>query len=168
MLDLVRSEKVKADDIAGVEVETGETQAAILRNHRPQSGLDAKFSAEFAMAAAAIAGRCGMAEVSDGFVQRIDVQAFLPKVSMRTTSEKSTEDRAFAPSERVRVTLRDNRELASPPVIYPRGNFKNPAGAEVLWGKFAECVDGAQIDARPLFERLQRIDTLASVAEIGR
>jgi 2-methylcitrate dehydratase PrpD len=168
MLDLVRSESVKADDIAGVEVETGETQAAILRNHRPQSALDAKFSAEFAMAAAAIARRCGMAELSDDFVQRADVQAFLPKVSVRTTSEKSADDRALAPSERVRVILRDNRELNSPPISCPRGHFRNPVDAEVLWGKFSECVNGAPIDARPLFERLQRIDTLSSVAEIGR
>ena len=168
MLDLVRKESVKADDIADVEVETGETQAAILRNHRPQSALDAKFSAEFAMAAAAIARRCGMAEVSDAFVQRPDVQAFMPKVSVRTTSAKSADDRALAPSERVRVTLRDNRELKSPPVSHPRGHFKNPVDAEVLWSKFADCVNGAPIDARPLFDRLQRIDTLASVADIGR
>jgi 2-methylcitrate dehydratase PrpD len=168
MIDLLRSESVKADDIAGVEVETGETQAAILRNHRPQLALDAKFSAEFAMAAAAIAGRCGMSEVSDEFVQRPDVQNFLPKVSITTTTAKSLQDSARAPSERVRVTLRDNREIKSPPVSYPRGHFKNPADAAVLWDKFADCVNGAPVDARPLFERLQRIDTLASVAEIGR
>jgi 2-methylcitrate dehydratase PrpD len=168
MLDLVRNEGVKSDDIAGVEVETGATQAAILRNHRPQSALDAKFSAEFAMAAAAIARRCGMGELSDAFVQRADVQAFLPKVSVVTTDAKSKEDAALAPAERVRVTLRDNRELRSPPVSYPRGHFKNPVDAEVLWSKFADCVNGAPIKARPLFERLQRIDTLASVAEIGR
>ena len=42
------------------------------------------------------------------------------------------------------------------------------SSAEVLWGKFADCVDGATLEARPLFDRLQRIDTLASVAEIGR
>jgi len=168
MLGLVQGENVSADDIAGVEVETGDTQAAILRNHRPQLGLDAKFSAEFAMAAAAIARRCSMAEVSDAFVRRSDVQSFMPKVSVSTTSAKSAEDRALAPSERVRITLRDNRELRSLPISYPRGHFKNPADAEVLWSKFADCVNGAPIEARPLFERLQRIDTLASVAEIGR
>jgi len=168
MLGLVRGENVSADDIAGVEVEMGEVQAAVLRNHRPQLALDAKFSAEFAMAAAAIARRCGMSEVSDAFVQRADVQAFLPKVSITPTFEKSAEDTLMAPSDRVRITLRDNRELASPPVRHPRGHFKNPADADVLWSKFADCVDGAPIEARPLFERLQRIDTLASIAEIGR
>jgi 2-methylcitrate dehydratase PrpD len=168
MLGLLQAEHVSADEIAGVEVEVGEAQAAILRNHRPQLALDAKFSAEFAMAAAAIAGHCGLREVSDAFVQRPDVQAFMPKVAVTPTFEKSADDRALAPADRVRVTLRDNRALASPPVSYPRGHFKNTVSTEVLWAKFADCVDGTPIDARPLFDRLQRIDTLGSVAEIGQ
>jgi 2-methylcitrate dehydratase PrpD len=168
MLGLVKSERIAADDITGVEVEVGETQAAILRNHRPQLALDAKFSAEFAMAAAAIAKRCGMSELDDRFVQRADVQAFMPKVSVTAKPGRSADDAAMGMADRVRVTLRDNRQLASPPVSHPLGHFKNPVGAEVLWGKFADCVNGAPIEARPLFDRLQRIDKLTSVADIGR
>jgi 2-methylcitrate dehydratase PrpD len=168
MLGLVKSESIAADEIAGVEVEVGETQAAILRNHRPQLALDAKFSAEFAMAAAAIARRCGMSEVEDKFVQRADVQAFMPKVSVTAKPGRSADDSAMGMADRVRVTLRDNRQLASAPVSHPLGHFRNPVGAEVLWSKFADCVNGAPIEARPLFDRLQRIDTLASVADIGR
>jgi 2-methylcitrate dehydratase PrpD len=168
MLGLVKGENVGPDDISIVEVEMGEAQAAILRNHRPQLALDAKFSAEFAMAAAAIAQRCGLAEVADSFVQRPDVQAFMPKVSVTPTFEKSSEDSVMSPSDRVRITLRDNREFASPWVNYPRGHFRNPVDAEALWGKFSDCVNGAPVEARSLFDRLQRIDTLASVSEIGR
>ena len=168
MLGLVRGENVSAGDIAGVQVEMGEAQAAILRNHRPQLALDAKFSAEFAMAAAAIARNCGMGEVSDDFVRRSDVQAFMPKVSITPMPGKSMDDSAMAPADRVRITLRDNRELASPWISFPRGHFRNPASPDVLWNKFADCVNGTVVEARPLFERLQRIDTLSSLAEIGR
>lgn len=167
MIGLVKGEKIKPDDIASVEVEMGEAQAAILRNHRPQLAIDAKFSAEFAMSAGAIAQNCGMREVVDKFVQRPDVQAFMPKISVKPIGGHSAEDHALAPYDGVRITLRDNREVASK-VSYPVGHFKNPAGADALWGKFADCIDGAPIEARPLFERLQRIDTLGSVAELGR
>lgn len=167
MIGLVKRESLKADDIASVEVEMGEAQAAILRNHRPQSALDAKFSAEFAMAAAATVQRCGMSELTDTFVRRQDVQAFLPKVAVKTVTGQSAEDKALAPFEQVRVTMRDNRQLSSVRVTHPLGHFKNPVGTEVLWSKFSDCIDGAPIEARPLFERLQRIDTLASVAELG-
>lgn len=166
MLDLIRRDRIAADDIAGVEVEMGETSAAILRNHRPQTGLDAKFSAQFAMAAAAIAGRCGMCELTDGFVQRADVQAFFPKVGVKPLTEKSTEEPIHSPFDRVRVTLRDNRALASDPVCFPRGHFKNPVDSGALWGKFADCVDGAPIDAKRLFDRLQGVDRLGSVTQL--
>jgi 2-methylcitrate dehydratase PrpD len=166
MIDVVRGNALAADDIAAVEAEMGETQAAILRNQRPQTALDAKFSAQFALAAAAITGRCGMSEVSDAFVQRPDVQAFLPKVSVTPIMEKSEAEPAHSPFDRVRVTLRDNRAIQSEPVVYPRGHFKNPVGADALWGKFADCVDGAPLDARRLFDRLQSVDRLASAAGI--
>ena len=168
MLSLVKGESLKPDDIASVEVELGEAQAAMLRNHRPQLALDAKFSAEFAMAAAAVAHRCGMSELDDAFVRRADVQAFMPKVSLSPQPGRSAEDAALGIADRVRVTLRDNREIASPPVTHPRGHFKNPIGVDTLWDKFSDCIDGAPIEARPLFDRLQRIETLASVAELGR
>jgi len=166
MIDLVRREALNADDIAGVEVEMGEASAAILRNHRPRTGLDAKFSAEFAMAAAVIAGRCGMREVNDGFVQRPDVQAFFPRVAVTPLAEQSAEEPIHSPFDRVTVTLRDNRAVASEPVYFPRGHFKNQVDASALWGKFADCVNGAPLDAQALFARLQRVDRLASVAQI--
>jgi 2-methylcitrate dehydratase PrpD len=166
MIGVVRHDGFKADDIAAIEVEMGDTSAAILRNHRPQTGLDAKFSAEFAMAAAAIAGRCGMSEVNDQFVQRPDVQAFFPKVAVKPLTEKSVEEPIHSPFDRVRVTLRDNRAIESEPVAFPRGHFKNPAGADALWDKFADCIDGAPIDARALFDRLHKVDQLPSVAGI--
>ena len=73
------------DEIDSVDVTLGETQAAILRNHRPQTGLEAKFSEGFAMAAAAIAGQAGLGELTDDFVQRDDVQKFMEKVAISST-----------------------------------------------------------------------------------
>jgi 2-methylcitrate dehydratase PrpD len=120
------------------------------------------------MAAAAIARRCGLSELDDKFVQRPDVQAFMPKVAVKTVAGRSDDDAAMGPADRVCVTLRDNKQHTSPTVSHPLGHFKNPIGDDELWGKFADCINGAPIEARPLFDRLQRIDTLASVAELGR
>ncbi len=53
------------------------TEAGILKHHRPQTGLDAKFSVEFALAAAILAGRVGLRELTDEFVRRPDVQELL-------------------------------------------------------------------------------------------
>ena len=166
MIGMMRRDELKANDITGIEVEMGDTSAAVLRNHRPQTGLDAKFSAEFAMAAAAIAGRCGLSEVNDGFVRRPDVQAFFPKVAVKALTERSVEEPIHSPFDRVRVILRDNRAVQSEPVSFPRGHFKNPVDADALWSKFSDCIDGAPLDAKRLFDRLQNVDRLASIAGI--
>ena len=168
MIAVVRDNAVAVDDIAAVEAEMGETQVAILRNARPQTALDAKFSAQFALAAAAIAGRCGISELSNDFVQRSDVQAFFPKVSVKPIAQKSEAEPAHSPFDRVRVTLRDNRAIQSEPVEFPRGHFKNPVDSFALWNKFADCVDESSIDAKSLFARLQEIDRLGSIAGIER
>ncbi|HUX23137.1 MAG TPA: MmgE/PrpD family protein, partial [Burkholderiales bacterium] len=70
MFDLLQVGKVDADQVRRVTVSTSRRNATILRNHAPQTGLEAKFSMEFAMASALIAGRAGLAELSDAFVRR--------------------------------------------------------------------------------------------------
>jgi aconitate decarboxylase len=170
MLDLRRRHALAAADIESVALEIGETQATILRNHRPQNSLDAKFSAEFAVAAAAVAGDVGLAEVSDAFVRRTDVQDVFPKVSISTRGDRLPEEPALAAYDRVEVLLRDGRKLASEPISYPRGNFKRPVDVERLWSKFKDCTVAAMGEprARHLFEQLQALDQLPAVADLDR
>jgi len=74
MLELLAHRPIKAEEIARIVVSLSDTHSLILRNHRPQTGLEAKFSMEFAMATAVIVRRAGLAEYSDSFVRRSDVQ----------------------------------------------------------------------------------------------
>jgi 2-methylcitrate dehydratase PrpD len=60
LLDLIRETGVRARDVSAIRVEIGATQAAILRNARPRTGLEAKFSIQFAMACGLVAGRAGL------------------------------------------------------------------------------------------------------------
>jgi aconitate decarboxylase len=170
MLELRRQHALAARDIESVAVEIGEVQATILRNHRPQNALDAKFSAEFAVAAAAVAGDCGLAELTDPFVRRGDVQEMFPKVRISTRTDRLREEPALAAYDRVEIVLRDGRTLQSEPIAYPRGHFKRPVDADRLWTKFADCTAPSmgEAQARMLFERLQSLERLASVTDLGR
>src|SRR5205823_1370990 len=60
------------------------THSLILRNHAPQTGLEAKFSMEFAMAAAVISRRASLAEYTDEFVRRPEVQELMRRVAIIT------------------------------------------------------------------------------------
>ena len=135
MIELRRTNNLAPDNIRSVDVELGDAQLAVLRNHRPQTGLEAKFSLEFAMAASAAVGRCTRNELTTEFVRRPDMQDFFAKVRAHPTTERAEDDPLFAPFDRVRVTLNDGRELASEPVRYPHGHFRRPVDRETAVGE---------------------------------
>jgi 2-methylcitrate dehydratase PrpD len=156
------------DDIAGIEVTMGSGQTTVLANHRPQTGLEAKFSEEFAMAAAVILGRMGVDVFSDAIVHRADIQAFLPKVTLVAVDEFDARDPAHSPTERVRIRLANGQVLDSGEIATIRGHAYDPMSADELWTKFAECAahTHAGPDARRLFDMLQAVDALPSPRDL--
>jgi len=168
MLDMRAEHRVAADDVAAVTLELGETQTKILRIHRPRNALDAKMCGEFAATAALIAGQCSLAELSDAFVQRADVQDFLPKVRIDPIAEKDADEPAHSPFDRVRLALRDGREIVSAPVHKPRGHFARPVDGQRLWKKFSDCAgDGlGALETKILFDALQHLPQLVCVSHL--
>jgi 2-methylcitrate dehydratase PrpD len=145
-----------------------ENSTKVLRNHRPQTELEAKFSAEFAVAAAAIAGRCTGEEVSAGFVRRADVQALMGKVKVEPLSDDDPGEPGRSPFDWVELSLADGRRLVSEKVDYMRGHFKRGVARDVLWQKFADCAAAAvdRARARQLFDALQDLPRLSGVGSL--
>lgn len=69
------------DDVAAVHVHASPGALAPLIHHRPATGLDAKFSMEYAVAAALADGTLSLASFEDAAVRRPAIQAFLPCVT---------------------------------------------------------------------------------------
>jgi 2-methylcitrate dehydratase PrpD len=168
LLELTSRQKVKAENIREIELIIGRHQANMLRHSRPQTGLDAKFSAEFAAASAISAGRVGLAELTDGFVRTPAIQNLLPRVKVTPVDDPDPDDPLFSKSDAVRVTLQDGTVIAGLPVVHARGHARNPVSLEELRGKFDDCV-GASLDpsARArLFERLASLEKLARTSDL--
>src|SRR5215468_4042093 len=87
MLDLLAQRPLKPADIAHITVSISDTHALILRNHQPRTGLEAKFSMEFAIAAAVISRRASLGEYTDAFVRRPEVQDLMRRVSITTNQD---------------------------------------------------------------------------------
>jgi len=169
MLDLVRRHELTPASVREIAVTTGTTQAAMLRNHRPQTGLEAKFSMEFAMASALTARRAGLSELTDGFVLKPEVQAAMAKVSIATTDTKAADDAVFAEFDRVAVTLENGKHIESPELRVARGHWSVPLTAEELWAKFRDCAATTlqENGAQALFEGLQALERQSDVRELG-
>ncbi len=159
---------LKPEDIADIEVTMGKGQTDVLTYRRPQTGLEAKFSEQFAMAAAVILGRMGVAELTDSVVQRPDIQAFFPKVRLNPVEEYDARDPAHSPTERVVIRLAEGEVLDSGPIRAIRGHAFDPLDVEELWAKFAECTirTHSRDEAKRLFDMAQSIDQLRSVGEL--
>lgn len=168
MIDLVKAHKLKPDDVKEIRVHTGVTQRLMLRNTNPQTGLEAKFSMEFAMTAALIAGRVGLSELTDEFVSRPDVGATFAKVRCTTTDEIMPGDQPFAPDDRVSVVLASGEVLEHAPVVHAKGSWQRPLSRDELQDKFMDCATRVfkQGHAAALFEQLWNIEDLGSIRSL--
>ena len=168
MCDLLHSHPLKAINVERITVSISRRNAGILRNHAPQTGLEAKFSIEFAMAAPLIAGRAGLAELTDDFVLRSDVQALMKRVVVEPDDRDNPDRPGYAIHDRVAIHTRDGRQLDSGPLTRTRGDHDSPLSRAELWAKFADCLTVAQpgVPAAPLFKALIALDEVADVREL--
>jgi hypothetical protein len=135
MLDLLAVQTVQPDDVEAIRVSTSRRNATILRNSRPQTGLEAKFSMQFAMASAIVARRVGLAELTDSFVQRRDVQALMMKVTVEPDDREDPKHPGAAPYDLVVIDTLDGRRLESAHITDERGSPGQPLSTEELWTK---------------------------------
>jgi 2-methylcitrate dehydratase PrpD len=167
-LGLVERYDLTPDKVERIHVSTGKTQLVMLRNARPQTGLEAKFSMQFAMAAALVARKVGLGELTDAFVRRPDVQAIFPSVSF-TTTDATMPGSAFAPADSVAITTTSGETLQSGPVEYAKGSHQHPLSRDELWAKFADCLGDDYSDTRKssAFENLLIFDRLNGAADLA-
>jgi len=156
MLDLVREHDVKPGDVDTVTVDLSENYATILRNHRPQTGLAAKFSVEFAMASAIVARRVGLAELTDDFVRRPDVQALMERVHVRTNTDYDPDSSGAAVADQVGVRLAAGGTFEGEKVRRARGHADRPLAEHDLFAKFEDCltIGRSIVPPQTMFERL--------------
>jgi 2-methylcitrate dehydratase PrpD len=164
MLDLLAKRPLTAAEIARITVAISRTHSLILRNHAPQTGLEAKFSMEFAMAAAIIARRAGLGEYSDGFVRRPEVQELMRKVAVVTNENYDPEVSGASRWDEVTVELASGERIASDKVRRARGHAELPLSEAELFDKFRSCLDSgnARLSPERLFDRLRRLESITA------
>jgi 2-methylcitrate dehydratase PrpD len=168
LFTLLAEHPLRPEQIHRIRALVSPTEALILKQHRPQTALEAKFSMEFALAAAIVAGRVSQRELTDEFVQRPDVQALLPFVQLDITDEVDPELPIRSRFTQITVELTDGTLLESPRVFQARGSAQIPLTHEELWEKFRDCTRARlnETEAQALFARAQALERLESVAEV--
>ncbi len=159
-----RRADIDPSTVRSIEVHLGRAQAAMLREHAPTNGVAAKFSLEFAVSAALVARRIGLAQLDDDFVRSAPVQDLFSKVTVVERDTRRDDQPSLAASDRVIVTLDDGRTIDSGEVVYARGDAFLPSTVDDLRRKFDDCArSAARADGDALFAALSRLDAIDDV-----
>lgn len=167
MLDIVVQHDLKPGDVREVRVGAGVPELLMLRNHAPKTGLEAKFSMEFAMASALVARKVGLSELSDGFVRQPEVIEAMGKVTS-TAIHDGIAGMPDSPPDTVEVETVSGDVLTHEPVQYARGSWQKPLDRDGLHAKFTDCV-GTLLPAsraEELFDGLMALEAVTTLKNL--
>jgi 2-methylcitrate dehydratase PrpD len=158
---IVRERPVDPDQVELIDVEIPAFLTDMVPNHRPDTGLEAKYSLEYSVAAVLLDGRAGIHQFSDAAVQRPAARCLLERV--RTVPVEG------GPFEsRVVVTLQGGEQLEAT-VNRAHGNPADPLTEDERLGKFHECAGTLAPEAQRarIIDLTTRLDSLPDVSELA-
>ena len=170
VLALNSSERLDPRRVRGIVAHVSVRHAAVMPYHLPQDALQAKFSLQFALAAALVHGAVGFGQLTDGVVRDPLLQRLMACVTLQTTEEFEPGWRDAAPFDVFEFTLDDGRVVSTPQVRRAAGHADTPLSTAQLRDKFLGCMRHAcvaDLSAQQLFDTLQRVDKLDSVQAIA-
>jgi 2-methylcitrate dehydratase PrpD len=165
MIDLAEA-GLAPRDVESVHVTVQPAGLGALIHHRPVTGLQGKFSMEYAMAAALVDRRLSLQTFTDEMVRRPQVQDLLRKVSAETSPHPPVGPAQWQGSYAV-VSVRtvDGRTVEQR-VDHARGHATRPVSEEELRGKFDDCLPfGGLRPSDELYAAWRHLRELSSVRD---
>lgn len=171
-IDIASQHGLDAEQVERITVGMGAPQVSMLRNAAPVTALEAKFSAQFAVASALTRRRVGLAELDDAFVNEPGMRALYGKVQVDTVEALDPEDPAFSMHDFVTIAMRDGRVFESGDIRYPRGHAHSPLSGDDQRTKFLDCFGiwrrhAGELNGMPagetLYGRLEQLDQWGDV-----
>jgi 2-methylcitrate dehydratase PrpD len=163
------SESDAGSRIASIEVDTYGPGHEIVKESRPRTPYQAKFSMAYCVAVALLEGRAGLEQfagdrfASDGV--RLPAVASLLERTRVTVADDLTSKYPAAWPARVTVTLRDGSRLCDAS-DYPRGNSENPIDRRELEAKFVGLV-APRLGSAAATRALSAVSQLATSADMS-
>jgi 2-methylcitrate dehydratase PrpD len=140
--ELVGTDGIDPDDVFRIEVRTPEATVVPLIHHHPDTGLQGKFSLEYAVAAALLDRNPGFASFTDAAVRRPAAQRLVGLVEAELDPGG---DGLLAGQLELKVHGGDG-VVHHTVLRYPPGSPARPPSAAQLSAKLADCVTGLDTD----------------------
>ena len=103
-------------------------------------------------------------------MRRPVVQKLLQRVQVDLSDDVDPEMPTRSPFTRVTVELTNGTIIEGQQTYEARGSARQPLGRDELWEKFNDCAGErlGEVEARHLFDRLQALERIGTVAEVVR
>jgi 2-methylcitrate dehydratase PrpD len=137
-LRLIAQHDIRAASVDRVEVTGNQSNINTLFRHRPMTGLEAKFSMEFAVAILLLERKAGLEHFTDTVVQRADVQDLVARVRYVVDPDAGKAGgflAGLAEAATLKVFMKDGRVLSTR-TEPAKGDPRNPMSYEEVADKF--------------------------------
>ncbi len=161
----IREEQnLKPEDFARIDIRAPRVHLNNLMHHDPKTGLQGKFSMEYALALSVLYGNATLADFTDEALERPEPKAVYHILHLEPVDKLEGE----FPTE-VKVTTKDGR-IFEKTIDMPLGSGPAPFTTAQYWTKFDGCVAGILPDdtTASLKAALDRLPELKSISELMR
>jgi len=136
----LHSRGIDVDEVRAVKVNMEPGGLEPIMHHRPQTGLQGKFSGEYVVAAGLLDGAVGLTTFTDAAVARPDAQDLLQRVTITESVVPPFGDSHFEHAyATLQLELTDGTELRQRCDI-PRGDARAPLTDHEPEAKFRDCL----------------------------
>jgi 2-methylcitrate dehydratase PrpD len=142
MMRLIELHDIRPAQVKQVDVGANHAMTQALLHHRPQTGLEAKFSMEFCMAILLLRRKAGLTEFTNRVVQGADVQEMIAKV--RYYVDPEAEAAGFDKmTSIIKITLKSGKTISGR-ANFGKGSPADPMTFEEAAVKFRGCAEYAE------------------------
>ncbi len=168
MLRLIMKNDISADSVERVDAGTNSNMPNALIHHRPQTGLEAKFSLEFCLAILLLERKAGLSQFTDEVVRRPDVQRMIGRINFYVdpVAEKAGYDKM---TTLLKIHLKDGRTISGQ-ADFAKGSPADPMSFAEVATKFRGCAEYAgwsRDKSEKVIELAQGLEKMSDVGELG-
>jgi len=171
---IVKENDIRPEQVARIHVKSNRQLPGNLTYHNPRTGLEGKFSMEFCLASILVARRAGLAEFTDEFVNRADVQDAIAKIDYTCYSDEEAAANGYPLlTTFLEVVLTDGRRFTGR-ADYARGSPPQMMTFDEVADKLRGSADFAKWDKAKteqivaIVRELENMRTFAELAALLR
>ena len=173
-LRLIAQHNIRAAEVQGVDVTGNQANVNTLFRHRPTTGLEAKFSMEFAVSILLLERKAGLEHFTDAVVRRPDVQDMIGRVrysvdpeSGKPVSGGDTLQSVLEEAAVLKIQMKDGRVLSAR-TEPAKGSPRNPMTYDEVADKFRTNAEFAKWPRQKAESTITLVKSLESASNVDR